>query len=86
MNLFYIAKKSTKKNIKKYISYLISNILIFTLICSFNTVIFSENMNDLLTLFDSTSYRDFYYVIIIFSLIIAIIQGWFIFYMNSYML
>ena len=86
MNLFYIAKKSTKKNIKKYISYLISNILIFTLICSFNTVIFSENMNDLLTLFDSTSYKDFYYVIIIFSLIIAIIQGWFIFYMNSYML
>ncbi len=80
-----LAIRNINKKIKNYIAYIASLVLIYGFMYGFNHLVFSNNMKKISLLMSSVSSTEFFAIIMFFSLIIALIQGWFICYMNDHM-
>ena len=76
-----LAFRNAKRSIRDYIIYLITVTLAFSLIFSFNLIIFSKDILELSSIMNS-----FQMCIIIVSIIVILVVGWLIYYTMKFML
>ncbi len=76
-----LAFRNAKRSIQDYIIYLITVTLAFSLIFSFNLIIFSEDILEL-----SAMMKNFQLSIIVVSIIVILVVGWLIYYTMKFML
>ncbi|MDO4554664.1 MAG: ABC transporter permease [Lachnospiraceae bacterium] len=76
--------RNAKRQIGEYLIYWISLIGIIALMYAFNSLIFSKTMQKLFAAIGGN--QDLGYMIILFSIIIVMVLGWFVSYMMDFML
>lgn len=82
--LIKLSIRNAKRQIGEYLIYWISLIGIIALMYAFNSLIFSKTMQSLIAVIGGN--QDLGYVIILFSIIIVLVLGWFVSYMMDFML
>lgn len=76
-----LALRNAKRSLRDYLIYFITVIISFTMIISYNIVIFSKQVSDI-----SNMMNTFKLSVICISIIVVLIIGWLIFYITNFML
>ncbi len=78
--------RNAKRQASQYLLYFVSMIGVAALIYGFNALIFSDIASELANIMSQTRSNELGYMIVLFSIIIVFILGWFVGYMMNFML
>lgn len=78
--------RNAKRQASQYLLYFISMIGVIALMYGFNALIFSDIAKELARIMSQTGNNELGYMIILFSIIIVFVLGWFVGYMMNFML
>lgn len=81
-----LSTRNAKRQASQYLLYFISMIGVVALIYGFNALIFSDIVSDLANIMSQTGSNELGYMIVLFSIVIVFILGWFVGYMMNFML